>query len=221
MPAFRALLDGYRRFRVGPYQQQRLRFDQLADKGQHPGLMVISCCDSRVDPAQIFDVEPGQIFVLRNVANLVPPFEKGGGLHGVSAAVEFAVTQLDVSHILILGHGGCGGCKAALSGDFDGNPPGEGFFISEWLSLLTEARSHVAEAVANGADEQLEMEYEAVRTSLHNLETFPFVAERLSAGRLQLHGGHFAVAHGELHLMDEEGKFGGAADAPLLVGTGA
>ena len=113
MPEFAALVDGYKRFRAGEYVHQKARFDALAD-GQSPSVMVISCCDSRVDPATIFDTEPGQVFALRNVANLVPPFVQSPGYHGASAAVEFAVLGLHVKHIVVLGHGACGGIRAAL-----------------------------------------------------------------------------------------------------------
>ena len=114
MPEFTALIEGYRRFRSDSYPQQKARYDALENDGQSPPVMVISCCDSRVDPATIFDTVPGQVFALRNVANLVPPFETGGGLHGASAAIEFGVLGLAVKHIVVVGHGQCGGIKAAL-----------------------------------------------------------------------------------------------------------
>jgi len=116
MPEFKSLLEGYQRFRSDAYRHQKARYDALASEGQSPPVMIISCCDSRVDPATIFDTVPGQVFALRNVANLVPPFETGGGLHGASAAIEFGVLGLEVKHIVVLGHGQCGGIKAALSG---------------------------------------------------------------------------------------------------------
>ena len=126
MPEFVDLLEGYRRFREGTYPRQRDRFEETAMEGQSPKTLIIGCSDSRVDPAQIFDVDPGEIFVVRNVAALVPPFETTPGLHGVSAAVEFAVQMLKVSQIMVMGHGRCGGCQAALSRDFLDSEPGQG-----------------------------------------------------------------------------------------------
>ena len=138
MPEFKALLEGYRRFRTGAYQEQRRRYDALADKGQAPGVLVIACSDSRVDPTRVFDTEPGQMFVVRNVANLVPPFDPDPtqGQHSTSAAIEYAVTQLKVHHILVLGHARCGGIKASIEGTFDDAAPGEGGFIKRWMSQI-------------------------------------------------------------------------------------
>lgn len=208
MADFQTLLEGYRRFRETGYPAQKARYDELAS-GQSPGTMVIGCSDSRVSPSLIFDAGPGEIFSIRNVANLVPPFDPSGGLHGVSSALEFAVTQLEVSDIFVLGHGGCGGCQAALTRDFHGNDPGEGFFIASWIALLDEARAKVVSEKGSDVskDALLALEYEGVRTSLKNLETFPFVKERLEDGRLTLHGGHFAVAHGQLYLLGEDDRF--------------
>jgi carbonic anhydrase len=199
MPEFKTLLDGYRRFRTETYPTQRRRWETLAG-GQEPPVMVISCCDSRVDPATVFDTEPGQAFILRNVANLVPPFEQGGGLHGASAAIEFAVLGLEVRHIVVLGHGACGGVAAALSGA-DLGAPGESF-IDNWVAILREARDRV---VASGCDNsQHALELEAVKVSLANLRTFPWLKEREEQGLLKLHGAYFAIAEGVLHVLDEE-----------------
>ncbi len=199
MPEFRQLLEGYRRFRADSYRSQRQRWESLAE-GQSPPIMVIGCCDSRVDPGLIFDTGPGQAFVLRNVANLVPPFEVGGGLHGASAAIEFAVVDLKVRHIVILGHGACGGIAASLQGE-DCGVPGHSF-IDDWVAVLREARDRV---LASGSeDPQRALELEGIRVSLQNLRTFPFVREREEAGTLKLHGAFFAIADGELHLLDEE-----------------
>jgi carbonic anhydrase len=203
MPEFRSLVEGYRRFRMDQYAAQRRRWESLAT-GQEPPVMVIGCCDSRVDPATIFDTVPGQAFILRNVANLVPPYEQGGGLHGASAAIEFAVLGLEVRHIVVLGHGACGGVAAALSGA-DLGAPGESF-IDTWVAILEEARERV---IASGCDDcQNALELEAVKVSLANLRTFPWVRERESDGRLKLHGAYFAIADGVLHLLDEaSGQF--------------
>src|SRR5688500_9512808 len=188
MTDFNSLLDGYRRFRTQSYPTQRARYDALANRGQAPKTMIIACSDSRVDPALIFDVEPGQVFVVRNVANLVPPFETGGGRHGVSAALEFAVTQLEVEHVVVMGHGGCGGGAASLSHRFDDASVGEGYFIRHWIDLLDSERDRVevASAADPALDAQRALEQAAVKVSLANLRTFPCIPERENAGRLKL-----------------------------------
>lgn len=208
MTYFADLVDGYHRFRTSDYRRQRDRWAELKE-GQSPKVMVIACSDSRVDPAQIFDTLPGEIFVVRNVANLVPPCETGGGHHGVSAALEFAVTQLEVVEILVLGHGRCGGCKAALAGTFDGAQPGSGGFIADWVHLLDEARDRVRAQHPDSSSEDARraMEREAVRTSIANLRTFPFVQEREQAGKLTIHGAVFAIGDGVLHVTNPEGEF--------------
>jgi carbonic anhydrase len=208
MTNFTNLVDGYARFRRKRWVRQRQRWKELA-QGQDPRILVIACSDSRVDPAQIFDVSPGEIFVVRNVAALVPPFETGGGYHGVSAALEFAVTQLEVEEIVVMGHGMCGGCDAALSGVFRGTAPGHGGFIADWINLLDDARSRVVGEHEPGSEEALHaMEHEAVKTSLANLRTFPFVTEREADGRLILHGAWFSIGSGLLHRLDpQSGEF--------------
>ncbi len=200
MPEFRELLDGYHRFRRSDYYRHRGRWADLAE-GQHPPIMVIACCDSRVDPATVFDLTPGQAFVLRNVANLVPPHAEGEDRASVSSAIEFAVEHLEVRHIVVMGHGACGGIKAALAGG-DLGVPGPSF-IDHWIELLEEPRRRVL-AREDVEDLQTELEWEAVRHSLGNLRTFPFVAEREAAGRLKLHGVHFAIGTGRLLVLDEE-----------------
>jgi carbonic anhydrase len=210
MTKLNELIDGYRRFRDTGWSRERDRWAELAE-GQSPKVMVIACSDSRVDPAQIFDVRPGEIFVVRNVANLVPPYETGGGHHGVSAALEFAVTQLQVEEVIVLGHGFCGGCAAALTGQFDDAPHGEGHFIADWIELLGDAREKVRSEHGSGGWERpafRAMELEGVRTSLKNLRTFPFVEERVSNASLALHGAFFSIAEGVLHVLDEDsGEF--------------
>lgn len=199
MPEFAALVDGYRRFRAGGYREQKARFDALASHGQSPPVMIISCCDSRVDPATVFDTVPGQVFALRNVANLVPPYETGGGLHGASAAIEFGVLGLDVSHIVVLGHGQCGGIHAALTRAPDA--PRTTTFIDDWMAIIDDARDRVV-ADADG-NKQRALEHEAIKISLANLRSFPFIAEREAAGQLKLHGAWFAIHDGRLHVLDE------------------
>jgi carbonic anhydrase len=199
MPAIDTLIDGYRRFRETGWARERERWSKLAE-GQSPRVMVIACSDSRVDPTQIFDSGPGEMFVVRNVAALVPPYETTGGHHGVSAALEFAVTQLQVEEVVVMGHGYCGGCAAALTGQFDDAAHGEGHFIADWIEMLREARDKVR---AEHGEDFRAMELEGVRVSLANLRTFPWVREREADGRLKLHGAYFAIADGCLHLLDE------------------
>lgn len=202
MSDFNALLEGYRRFRQDGWTHERERWITLAES-QSPKVMVIACSDSRVDPATIFDTSPGEMFVVRNVANLVPPFELGGGRHGVSAALEFAVTQLEVPEIVVMGHGQCGGVGAALSRCFEHAPPGSGGFIAHWIDLLDEARDAVVAEHGEGPEAVRALELDTVRVSLANLRTFPCIADREKSGRLILHGAYFAIADGRLHLLDE------------------
>jgi len=206
MTGFSDLLSGYHRFRENDWTRQRSRWAELRE-GQNPSVMVIACSDSRVDPAQIFDVSPGEIFVVRNIANLVPPFELDGSRHGVSAALEFAVTQLEVAEVVVMGHGSCGGVAAALSQRFAGKAPGEGGFIDHWVDMLDEARDRVVAEYGTDARAAHELELETVRVSLANLRTFPCIPEREAAGTLKLRGAYFAIADGVLHVMGEEGTF--------------
>jgi carbonic anhydrase len=199
LPEFAALVEGYHRFRADAYRHQKARYDALASEGQAPPVMIISCCDSRVDPATVFDTVPGQVFALRNVANLVPPFEQGGGLHGVSAAIEFGVLGLEVRHIVVLGHAQCGGIKASLSGSDLGEPGAS--FVDKWMGLISEARDRVL--AHDHEDAQHALELEAVKVSLANLRSFPYIAQREREGRLKLHGAYFGIAEGQLHVLDE------------------
>jgi carbonic anhydrase len=203
MPYMSQLIEGYRRFREKNWERERERWAELAE-GQSPQVMILSCADSRADPSQIFDARPGEIFVARNIAGLAPPYETSSGFHGVSAALEFAVTQLEVGEILVMGHGLCGGCAAALTGSFDDVPPGEGHFIGDWVRMLDQARETVR-ARHDQLDRAafLDMEREAVKVSLANLRTFPWIAEREKNGRLKLHGAHFSIADGRLTVLDE------------------
>lgn len=202
MTDFAGLIDGYNRFKAGAWAAQRARWSKLAD-GQSPKVMVIACSDSRVDPTQIFDTSPGEMFVVRNIANLVPPFELGGGRHGVSAALEFAVTQLEVPEIVVMGHGACGGVHAALTRRFEHCPPGEGGFIAHWIDLLDEARDRVKAEHGEGPEATRALELEAVKVSLANLRTFPCIPPREQSGKLRLHGAYFSIAEGVLHVLDE------------------
>lgn len=203
MRSVERLVNGYRSFRAGSYADQEARYRQLAERGQAPEIMIIACCDSRADPALIFDAAPGEFFIVRNVANLVPPFEPHGDYHGTSAALEFAVTGLGVKHIVILGHARCGGIKACLDGAY-ANEDGSGHFVSKWMSLAKGARGEVIREHRDAPEEvrQRALEHAAIRTSLDNLRTFPFVQQAVAAGRLELHGGYFGIASGELLALD-------------------
>jgi carbonic anhydrase len=196
------LAAGFRRFQSAYYGERRELVERLARHGQAPKVMVVACCDSRVDPAIVTDCDPGDLFVVRNVANLVPPFEEGGGYHGTSAALEFAVRCLHVGHVIVMGHARCGGIRALL-GDIriEG---GASQFIAPWMSIAEEARREVA--ATHGANETesraVACEQAAIRVSLGNLMSFPFVRERVAAGRLQLHGWYFDLDRGELQGYD-------------------
>jgi carbonic anhydrase len=205
------LLDGYRRFRAGAFADQADQYRELAD-GQAPATMVIGCADSRVDPATIFASGPGELFVIRNVAAVVPPCDESGGYHGTSAAIEFAVTGLGVSRIVVLGHGLCGGVMAAFAAA-EKKPVGR--FIGPWVELLTDICTGLKDSApapgqdqGHGQDLQQAAEYLVVQRSLANLRTFPFVTEAVDAGRLALCGAWFSIAEGELRWLDEAtGRF--------------
>lgn len=194
------LLAGYRNFRAGRYSEQADLYRTLAG-GQRPRTMVIGCADSRVDPATIFSMGPGELFVVRNVAALVPPNEEGGSYHGTSAAIEFAVAILQVPNIVVLGHGMCGGVAAALSAK---TKPQLGRFIGPWVELLAVPRASLVNQVEHGSEELLQKELErlAVKQSIGNLMTFEFVAQAVDEGRLTLDGAWFSIAEGELQWLD-------------------
>lgn len=204
MKSFDEMIQGYRRFRDSDWHRQHDRWEQLKE-GQSPQVMVIACSDSRVDPTQIFAVDPGEIFVVRNVAALVPPFETTPGRHGVSAALEFAIQFLKVREVVVMGHGMCGGCQAALTQDLHGNELGEGGFVAHWIDMLDDVREPIAaEFGTHGRPAERAMEQAAVKVSLANLRTFPCVQEKEGNGSLKLHGAYFAISDGVLHLLDHE-----------------
>lgn len=194
------LLDGYARFRETAWPERRALFERLAIQGQRPRTMVIACSDSRVDPAMIFDAGPGELFVARNVANLVPPYQPDGNYHGTSAALEFGVCSLEVQDLIVMGHGLCGGVQALLS---DRRPGGD--FIAPWISVAERARRQVL--ACDAPDRQLAGEHAVVRLSLENLATFPWVASRVADGALRLHGAHFDVRTGVLAVLRPDGVF--------------
>ena len=208
LTGFDRLITGYRHFRAEGWATNRERWSQLRE-GQEPDVMVIACSDSRVDPSQIFDVAPGEVFVVRNVAAMVPPFETSPGHHGVSAALEFAVQFLKVKEIVVMGHGMCGGCKAALTREMYGTEPGEGGFIADWIAMLDEARGPVVAAHGTtGRAAERAMELAGVKVSLANLRTFPCVRQKECSGELRLTGAFFAISDGLLHILDEaSGEF--------------
>lgn len=200
---FTQLVEGYRRFRAGQWVERHDRWAE-ARVGQQPRVMIIACADSRVDPSQIFDMAPGEAFIVRNIAALVPPFETTPGHHGVSAALEFAVQVLEVKEIVVMGHGMCGGCKAALTQSLHGTEPGEGGFIADWIAMLDEVREPVvAQYGTEGRDAERAMEHAGIRVSLQNLRTFPCVRRKEREGRLKLRGAFFAIADGVLHSLEE------------------
>ncbi|RST31113.1 carbonic anhydrase [Sphingomonas ginkgonis] len=203
MKGFGNLLEGYHRFRTNDYAPRKEMWRDLAD-GQSPRACIIACSDSRAEPAIVFDVDPGEIFVVRNVANLVPPFEKNGGRHGVSAALEFAVTQLEVPEIVVMGHERCGGISAALTGIFHGKPAGEGGFVDRWMEQVDARAQAIAAEHGTGEDAARLLEEDGIRQSLANLRSFPFVKEREDAGKLILLGCHFSIGEGCLYLLDEQ-----------------
>lgn len=204
MTHFADLIEGYRRFRATGWKQQRERWEQLAE-GQSPRVMVIACSDSRSEPADIFDTHPGEIFVVRNVAALVPPFETTPGRHGVSAALEFAVQFLKVDEVVVMGHGMCGGCHAALHRSMEGAEPGRGGFIADWIAMLDDASAEVRAShnEIDNRDAGRAMEMAAVRVSIANLRTFPCIQEKEKRGTLKLRGAFFAINDGILHILDE------------------
>lgn len=191
------LLEGYRRYRENRWPELQNLHRKLADKGQRPRTCVIACCDSRVDPSTIFDAGPGELFVIRNVANLAPPYEEAPGFHGVSAAIEFAVAQLKVEKLLVMGHAQCGGIARAL----DPHPADPHSFLDSWITLLDRAKARIEGAEG---DLQSELEHESVRVTIENLQTFPFVQEAMRERGLRLVGARYGVADGGLELLDPE-----------------
>jgi carbonic anhydrase len=200
------LLDGYKSFLGGRYVREKERYRELAASGQAPSTMVIACCDSRAAPEAIFDAGPGELFVLRNVANLVPPFQPDSGQHGTSAAIEFAVQSLGITNIIVMGHGRCGGIRAAL--DPLGAPLAPGDFIGKWMALLAPVADQVASYSFMTANErQTALERLSIRNSIANLRTFPYIKSGETTGALAVHGAWFDISTGELWIMDESGDF--------------
>ena len=200
----RVLKEGYRRFLRDRHAPERGRYIQLAELGQSPAATMIGCCDARIDIAAIFDAEPGELFIVRNVANLVPPYEPQGKFHGTSAALEFAVQELRVPNVIVLGHSHCGGIDAYRT-----KPRPKSFdysFVGNWLTLLDDLKLVESDRFTYG--EETAFELAGVRSSLAKLRTFPFIERPLADGLLQLHGLHFDLGSGMLLMLDDEtGKF--------------
>lgn len=203
-PAY--LAERYRAWRALRFAPDRAWYARLAEDGQHPRAMVISCCDSRVDAATLFSAEPGDLFAVRDVAALVPPCSEDGALHGVSAAIEYAVTALHVAHIVVLGHSGCGGvaaCRDMCAGRAE-HLKAPDSFVGRWISILADSYPAVAARTDCAAEQQRLLEQEAVLVSLRNLETFEFVREAVQRNVLTLHGAWVDIGDGRLHLFNPE-----------------
>lgn len=197
----RSLLDGYQAFKDGRFAIERDRYRSLAEKGQTPETLIIACCDSRAAPETIFNALPGEVFVVRNVANMVPPYEPDGHYHSTSAALEFAVQSLKVKNILVLGHGRCGGIKAALAPSDEPLSPGD--FIGKWMQLLEgPAKTVAANDLMTSTERQTALERISIRYTIANLRTFPYIDSLEKKGRLSLHGAWFDIAEGELWIMN-------------------
>ena len=196
------LIDGYRRFRETAWPERRALFEQLAADGQRPRALIIACADSRVDPAMVFGAGPGELFVVRNVANLVPPFAPDEAYHGTSAALEFAVRGLQVPDVIVMGHAMCGGVHALLNGI----PNPSWHFLGSWIEIARDVRDHVLACTPVEAQQQT-AEYECVKLSLANLMTFPWVRDAVRAGTLALHGTCFDIRTGILEYLGPDGNF--------------
>jgi carbonic anhydrase len=199
-------IEGYRRFRTGTWRNERARFENLSKFGQKPRALVIGCSDSRTDPQMVFNAAPGEIFVIRNVANLVPPYGPDDQPHGSSAAIEFAVRALKVPQIIVMGHAMCGGIQALLNGA----PAEVSDFVGQWVRIAEPARLRAISAPPERRQDVCE--HEAVRLSLANLMTFPWIAAAISAGKLKLHGCFFDIRSGILERLGSDGSFHPVAD---------
>ena len=197
------LIDGYNAFAAGRLQREQDRFRKLAERGQSPQIMVIGCCDSRVSPEVIFDAGPGELFVVRNVANIVPPYAPDSHAHGVSAALEFGVGVLRVKHIVVLGHAHCGGVKAYAE---DAGPLSPGDFIGNWMKLMAPAAVKISRDGLSPVDYQTRLEQANIVNSLDNLMTFPRLARLIEEGKIATHGAYFGVATGDLSVLDKASR---------------
>lgn len=199
------LTRGYETFLGARFRDERERFRELAEAGQKPRIMIVGCCDSRVAPEVIFDARPGELFVLRNVAALVPPYAPNDDYHGTSAALEFAVMGLRVEHVVVMGHALCGGVRAWAEGEADPylRPLSPGDFIGRWIKLIGPAADRLGPPTQPLGDYVEKLALESVKQSLANLRTFPCIRTLEEKGRLKLHGAYFGVASGRLLALDE------------------
>jgi carbonic anhydrase len=206
MTSIETLLNGFRKFRKLYFEKAPHLYRDLLSQGQNPRFAVVACSDSRVDPAIVLQTAPGDIFAVRNVAALVPPHEVGGHYHSTSAALEFAVTELSVEHIIVIGHAHCGGVAAMVHGREGGDIGGN--FITAWTGLLHEARERALAAEPGLAGDALlaASERQSVRLSLENLTTFRFIREAVAAGDLQLHGWYLNIFEGELEIWNSDNE---------------
>jgi carbonic anhydrase len=196
------LIDGYHRFRADSWPERRRMMQALAIDGQAPLALVVACADSRVDPAIVFDAAPGQLFIVRNVANLVPPFAPDSSSHGTSAALEFGIRVLKIPNIIVLGHANCGGVSALLHGA----PETARDFVAPWMAIAASVRKHVRECY-EPQDWPSRAEQETVKLSIENLKTFPWIQDAVTEGAVQLHGAHFGIYTGVLSFLQPDGEF--------------
>ena len=197
------LIEGYREFRAGDFKDQKALYEKLGKHGQHPKVMLIACSDSRADPSDIFNAYPGEMFVLRNVANIVPPAD-ATEFDGVAAAIEYAVTVIKIEALVVMGHESCGGIAGCLAGL--GHDPDAGY-VGKWVSIINEVRDRVLAKNLPEDQVNFEMELEGVRQSLTNLMTFPFVKDAVESGQLSLQGAYFSIIQAKLMMANAQGEF--------------
>lgn len=198
------LIEGYREFRAGDFKDQKALYEKLGTHGQNPKVMLIACSDSRADPSDIFNAYPGEMFVLRNVANIVPPADATESFEGVAAAIEYAVTVLKIEALVVMGHESCGGITGCLAGM--GHDPDAGY-VGKWVSIINDVRERILARNLPEDQVSFEMELEGIRQSMTNLMTFPFVQEAVESGHLKLQGAYFSIIQAKLMMANEAGEF--------------
>ena len=198
------LIEGYREFRAGDFKDQKALYEKLGTHGQNPKVMLIACSDSRADPSDIFNAYPGEMFVLRNVANIVPPADATESFEGVAAAIEYAVTVLKIEALVVMGHESCGGIAGCLAGM--GHDPDAGY-VGKWVSIINDVRDRILARKLPEDQVSFEMELEGIRQSMTNLMTFPFVQEAVESGHLKLQGAYFSIIQAKLMMANDAGEF--------------
>ena len=198
------LIEGYREFRAGDFKDQKALYEKLGTHGQNPKVMLIACSDSRADPSDIFNAYPGEMFVLRNVANIVPPADATESFEGVAAAIEYAVTVLKIEALVVMGHESCGGIAGCLAGM--GHDPDAGY-VGKWVSIINDVRDRVLARKLPEEHVAFQMELEGIRQSMTNLMTFPFVQEAVESGHLKLQGAYFSIIKAKLMMANDAGEF--------------